>query len=254
MPFFYWYQMAFRLRRRRLRVDRLCGHQGRRTTRPGRHRRPGRPGRARPTSVIEGSCSDQRNGRRIHHLPDPVPRGRRHRFLGSRWKAGDTMDHLDEWGLGGRKFGGWITWFLVGGTSTRPTPSWPFRPWCSAPARWASTRCPTPSCSTRSSSCRCAAVVGLPGQGLCDAGRFRPRPVQLAGAGTLVAITGIVATMPYIALQLVGLESVLRTMGINGHGIRRTPPAVPRLPGARAVHLPIGPARAGADRVRQGPA
>ena len=25
------------------------------------------------------------------------------------------MDHLDEWGLGGRKFGGWVTWFLVGG-------------------------------------------------------------------------------------------------------------------------------------------
>jgi SSS family solute:Na+ symporter len=34
----------------------------------------------------------------------------------------------------------------------------------------------------------------------------------------LVAITGIVATMPYIALQLVGLEAVLRTMGINGNG------------------------------------
>jgi Na+/proline symporter len=25
------------------------------------------------------------------------------------------LDHLDEWGLGGRKFGSWITWFLVGG-------------------------------------------------------------------------------------------------------------------------------------------
>ena len=29
--------------------------------------------------------------------------------------AGNTLDHLDEWGLGGRKFGSWITWFLVGG-------------------------------------------------------------------------------------------------------------------------------------------
>src|SRR6185369_17041270 len=35
----------------------------------------------------------------------------------------------------------------------------------------------------------------------------------------IVAITGIVATMPYIALQLVGLEAVLRTMGLNGSGI-----------------------------------
>src|SRR5215813_3025698 len=25
------------------------------------------------------------------------------------------MAHLDEWGLGGRQFGSWVTWFLVGG-------------------------------------------------------------------------------------------------------------------------------------------
>src|SRR6266540_2698566 len=36
-------------------------------------------------------------------------------FVASRWKAGSTLDHLDEWGLGGRKFGSWITWFLLGG-------------------------------------------------------------------------------------------------------------------------------------------
>ena len=36
-------------------------------------------------------------------------------FFAARWKAGDTLEHLDEWGLGGRKFGSWITWFLVGG-------------------------------------------------------------------------------------------------------------------------------------------
>jgi SSS family solute:Na+ symporter len=33
----------------------------------------------------------------------------------------------------------------------------------------------------------------------------------------LVAITGLVATMPYIALQLVGIEAVLKTMGVTGH-------------------------------------
>ena len=32
----------------------------------------------------------------------------------------------------------------------------------------------------------------------------------------LVAITGIVATMPYIALQLVGIEAILKAMGVNG--------------------------------------
>ena len=36
-------------------------------------------------------------------------------FLASRWRRAEDLDHLDEWGLGGRKFGSWITWFLVGG-------------------------------------------------------------------------------------------------------------------------------------------
>jgi SSS family solute:Na+ symporter len=36
-------------------------------------------------------------------------------FVASRWQRGGGLDHLDEWGLGGRKFGSWITWFLVGG-------------------------------------------------------------------------------------------------------------------------------------------
>src|ERR1700730_17958361 len=36
-------------------------------------------------------------------------------FLAARWRAGPVSEHLDEWGLGGRQFGTWITWFLVGG-------------------------------------------------------------------------------------------------------------------------------------------
>src|SRR5258705_364541 len=36
-------------------------------------------------------------------------------FVASRWRRADNLAHLDEWGLGGRSFGGWITWFLVGG-------------------------------------------------------------------------------------------------------------------------------------------
>src|SRR4051794_24091844 len=35
----------------------------------------------------------------------------------------------------------------------------------------------------------------------------------------LVAITGIVATMPYIALQLVGISAVLKSMGLSGSGL-----------------------------------
>src|ERR1700716_4499547 len=36
-------------------------------------------------------------------------------FFAARWKAGPVSEHLDEWGLGGRQFRPWITWFLVGG-------------------------------------------------------------------------------------------------------------------------------------------
>src|ERR1700709_1485921 len=36
-------------------------------------------------------------------------------FFAARWRAGPVGEHLDEWGLGGRQFGTWITWFLVGG-------------------------------------------------------------------------------------------------------------------------------------------
>jgi SSS family solute:Na+ symporter len=36
-------------------------------------------------------------------------------FVASRWRRAESLEHLDEWGLGGRKFGSWITWFLLGG-------------------------------------------------------------------------------------------------------------------------------------------
>src|SRR5260221_11550436 len=36
-------------------------------------------------------------------------------FFAARWKSGPVSAHLDEWGLGGRNFGTWIAWFLVGG-------------------------------------------------------------------------------------------------------------------------------------------
>ena len=35
-------------------------------------------------------------------------------FMASRWRRAG-MESLDEWGLGGRSFGTWVTWFLLGG-------------------------------------------------------------------------------------------------------------------------------------------
>jgi solute:Na+ symporter, SSS family len=36
-------------------------------------------------------------------------------IVASRWKRAASLDNLDEWGLGGRRFGSVITWFLLGG-------------------------------------------------------------------------------------------------------------------------------------------
>ncbi|MBV8591240.1 MAG: sodium:solute symporter, partial [Acetobacteraceae bacterium] len=35
-------------------------------------------------------------------------------FAAARWRAGD-LTLLHEWGLGGRRFGTLVTWFLLGG-------------------------------------------------------------------------------------------------------------------------------------------
>jgi SSS family solute:Na+ symporter len=48
-------------------------------------------------------------------------------LFGARWRAGD-LSQLAEWGLGGRRFGTVITWFLLGAISISPIPSSQCRP------------------------------------------------------------------------------------------------------------------------------
>src|SRR6516165_7557750 len=36
-------------------------------------------------------------------------------FMAARWRKAENEASLDEWGLGGRSFGTWVTWFLLGG-------------------------------------------------------------------------------------------------------------------------------------------
>jgi SSS family solute:Na+ symporter len=141
-------------------------------------------------------------------------------FVASRWQRGGGLDHLDEWGLGGRKFGAWITWFLVGGDLYT-----------------AYTFVAVPALMFGAGALGFYAlpytvvlypIVFLPVLRLWSVSRVHgyvtPADFVRGRYGSsllafLVAVTGIVATMPYIALQLVGLEAVLRTMGLNGTGI-----------------------------------
>jgi SSS family solute:Na+ symporter len=140
-------------------------------------------------------------------------------FVAARWRRGEGtgLHSLDEWGLGGRGFGTWVTWFLLGGDlyTAYTFVAVPAAMWATGAVSgffavpytivlypivfllmsrlW--------SVSHRHGFVTPADFVG---------GRYGSRALTLA-----VAVTGIVATMPYIALQLVGIKAVLTVLGLG---------------------------------------
>src|SRR5215218_8901053 len=138
-------------------------------------------------------------------------------FIASRWRRQGALDNLDEWGLGGRGFGAFVAWFLIGGDiytayTFIAVPATLYAgsmvgffavPYTIVlypiififlPRLW--------SVSHRHGYVTPADFIR---------GRFDSRWLALA-----VAVTGVLATMPYIALQLVGIQVVLEVMGIGG--------------------------------------
>ncbi|HWE75883.1 MAG TPA: sodium:solute symporter, partial [Stellaceae bacterium] len=134
------------------------------------------------------------------------------------WRKGD-LDLLHEWGLGGRRFGTVVTWFLVGGDLYT-----------------AYTFVAVPALAYGAGAVAFFAIpytiliypllfVAFPrmwqvchNHGYITAadfvrGRFGNRWLALA-----VTLSGLIATLPYIALQLVGLEVVIGGMGVWGTG------------------------------------
>jgi SSS family solute:Na+ symporter len=141
-------------------------------------------------------------------------------FYAVRWGGRSPLNQLEDWGLGGRKFGSWRSWVLIGGDILTAytfvaVPALVFGkgaagffalpyivivyPMVFLPLlrMW--------SVSRRHRYVTPADFV---------AGRYGSRALAL-----VVAVTGIFATMPYIAVQLVGLEAVLRTMGLDWTGV-----------------------------------
>ncbi|MEV4615415.1 monocarboxylate uptake permease MctP [Kitasatospora sp. NPDC049258] len=140
-------------------------------------------------------------------------------FLASRWRKADNALHLDEWGLGGRSFGTWVTWFLLGGDlytayTFIAVPAVIYGAGAAGffavpytiiayplvflflPRLWSVSR-----------------VHGYVTPADFVRGRYGSKGLSLA-----VALTGILATMPYIALQLVGIQAVLDVLGVGGSG------------------------------------
>jgi SSS family solute:Na+ symporter len=137
-------------------------------------------------------------------------------FAAARWRKAEDLLQLNEWGLGGRGFGTFVTWFLFGGdiytaytfiavpaliygTGAAGFFAVPYTVivfpivFVFAPRLW--------------SVCRVHDYV-TPADFV--RGRYGSRGLSLA-----IAVTGILATMPYIALQLVGIQAVLTVMGVG---------------------------------------
>ena len=138
-------------------------------------------------------------------------------FAAARWRRAESILHLNEWGLGGRGFGTFVTWFLLGGDlytayTFIAVPALVYGTGAAgfyalsytimvfpivlvfAPRLWSIAR-----------------VHGYVTPADFVRGRYGSRGLALA-----VACTGILATMPYIALQLVGIQAVLTVLGVGG--------------------------------------
>ena len=140
-------------------------------------------------------------------------------FVAARWRKAD-LNLLHEWGLGGRRFGTMVTWFLLGGDlytayTFIAVPALVFGKGAMGffavpyaimiypilyfvfPRLWA--------IAHERGHVTAADFVR---------DRFGSRLLALA-----LAVTGIVATMPYIALQLVGMEVVIGALGFPAGGL-----------------------------------
>jgi solute:Na+ symporter, SSS family len=141
-------------------------------------------------------------------------------FLSVRWRRTGGIASLDEWGLGGRGFGTWITWFLLGGDLyTAYT-------FVAVPAAMFATGAVSGFFAVPYT------IVVYPiifvfmarlwsvshSHGFVTPADFVKGRYGSRGLSLAVAVTGILATMPYIALQLVGIQAVLEVLGLGGTG------------------------------------
>ena len=147
-------------------------------------------------------------------------------FAAAHWRKGD-LDQLHEWGLGGRRFGTLVTWFLVGGDiytayTFIAVPALAYGAGAVAffAVPYTIMVYPLLFLAFRRLWHVCA-KHGYITAGDFVRGRFGNRWLALA-----VSITGIVATLPYIALQLLGIQVVIGALGISGTGFAADLPLI----------------------------
>ncbi len=135
-------------------------------------------------------------------------------FRAARWRPGD-LNRLQEWGLAGRRFGTLASWFLLGGDlytaySFIAVPGLVF-------ASGALGFFAIPYLVLAYP----LAFIVLPRfwsvarhRGYVTPADFVRERFGSSGLALAVAVTGILATMPYIALQIFGIEVSLAQMGV----------------------------------------
>ncbi len=138
-------------------------------------------------------------------------------FYASRWRR-TSQRNIEDWGLAGRQFGTFFTWFLLGGDLYT-----------------AYTFIAVPALAFGAGAIAFFAVpytivvypfvfVVLPrfwsvakAKGYVTASDFVKGRFDSRGLALAVAISGILATMPYIALQMVGMQTILEALGFSGY-------------------------------------
>jgi SSS family solute:Na+ symporter len=126
-------------------------------------------------------------------------------------------ESLEEWGVAGRAFGNWTTWFLLGGSMYSaytfiavPALTYGVGAVGFFAVPFAIITAPLTFVLT-TKIWSVARRHGFVTHGEFAGARFGSRALS-----ALVAVTGILATMPYIAVQLISLQAVLRTVGLGG--------------------------------------
>ena len=135
-------------------------------------------------------------------------------FYAANWRRTGTLDHMHEWALGGRNFGTIISWFLIGGDlyTAYTFIAVPALAYAAGPMAFFALP---------------YTIVAYPfgililtrfwsvsrNRGYITAAdfvrdRFGDRSLEV-----VVAITGVISILPYIALQLVGMEVVFQQLG-----------------------------------------
>ena len=147
-------------------------------------------------------------------------------FMAARWHSAG-LDHLNEWGLAGRRFGTLITWFLLGGDlytayTFIAVPALVFGAGAIGFFALPYTLMVFPFVYLVFP--RLWSVAHR--HGYVTASDFVRARYDSGLLALVVAITGILATMPYIALQLVGIQVVIGAMGFTGTGFLGALPLV----------------------------